>query len=113
MGSRAGEQVACGQTGANILVDRTGATNIGRSWSANAGHWVLPNRYPVATRVQRKTKTFGNRRVNARFLLAALDRLRRVGLRSEVVRRGLREQEAAIASVSLIAFDSLRIPTIV
>jgi CHAT domain-containing protein len=47
MGSRAGEQVTCGQTG---------ATNIGRSCSANAGHWVLPDRYPVATRVQRATK---------------------------------------------------------
>ena len=62
-----GERAACGQTGANILVDRTGRDEHWRSCSANAGHWVLRNRYPVATRVQRTTKTFGNRRVNARF----------------------------------------------
>ena len=33
----AGERAARGQTGANLLVDRTGATNVGRSWSVNAG----------------------------------------------------------------------------
>jgi 5-methylcytosine-specific restriction enzyme subunit McrC len=50
--------------------------------------------------------------VENRLLLAALDRLRRVGLRSESVRRSLREQEAALGGVSLIAFDPSRLPTV-
>jgi 5-methylcytosine-specific restriction enzyme subunit McrC len=50
--------------------------------------------------------------VENRLLLAALGRLRRVGLRSEAVRRGLREQEAALAGVSLVPFDRLRLPII-
>ncbi len=48
-----------------------------------------------------------------RLLLAALDRLRRVGLRSESVRRGLREHEAALAGVRLVSFDASRVPNVV
>src|SRR5438093_10681012 len=67
MGSRASERAGRRQTGANVLVDRTGRGEHWQSCSANASHWVFRNRYPVATRVQRTTKTFGNRRVSARF----------------------------------------------
>ena len=66
-GKRRGEQAACGQIGANISVERTGRDEHWRLCSLNAGHWVLPHRYPVATRVRRTSKTFGNRRVNTRF----------------------------------------------
>lgn len=48
-----------------------------------------------------------------RLLLAALHRLRHVGLRSDAVRRGLREQEAALTGVSLVPSDSARSPNIV
>jgi 5-methylcytosine-specific restriction enzyme subunit McrC len=68
-----------------------------------SGRWL-----PVQVRYDEYTIDIAENRL----LLAALDRLRRVRLRSEVVRRGLREQEAALAGVSLIAFNSSRIPTI-
>jgi 5-methylcytosine-specific restriction enzyme subunit McrC len=43
-----------------------------------------------------------------RLVLAALDRLRRVGVSSDAVRRGLREQETALVDVALLQAELLR-----